>query len=56
MDSNNASDNAFADFADPQGEFSKFHSLLGAVSVHVQDKTFTVLPLPSIIFLESAKI
>ena len=37
-------------FAGPQGEFNKFHSLLGSVSVHVQDKTFTVLPLPSIIF------
>ena len=32
---------------DPQGEFNKFHSLLSSVSVHVQDKTFTVLPLPS---------
>ena len=42
------------DFADPQGEFNKFQSLVGSVSVHVQDKTFTVLLLPSIIFLESA--
>ena len=43
------------DFADPQGEFNKFHSLLGSVSVNVQDKTFTVLLLPSLLFLESAK-
>ena len=44
------------DFADPQEKFNKFHSLLGSVSFHLQDKTFAVLPLPSLIFLESAKI
>ena len=44
------------DFSDLQGKSNKFHSLLGSVLVHVQDKTITVLPVPSIIFLESAKI
>ena len=28
------------DFADPQGEFNKFHFLLGSVLVHVQEKNF----------------
>ena len=28
------------DFADPQGEFNRFHSLLGSVLVHVQEKNF----------------
>ena len=34
------------DFADPQGEFNKFHSLLGSVLVHVQEKKNLDCPAP----------
>jgi len=43
------------DFSNPQQEGYKFHSLLGSVVKLSVDTNFN-FPLPSIIFLESAKI